>query len=294
MHTREEASKLYPQFPVTESQGLTVDKLQRFMPRGRSEKVTEEVVAMLNRTEQDSGGQIDQYAFEEKLMENMHHLNTQGADITALANATKFVMLSSMMSNKKAFEIVFPERVRRLTLENKSVDNACAMYNQTKLVTKIAAQAMLHPRLTNQGTLYEMIEIQANLARGMGAGGVPVSGTVQQLASAKLIDYLTIPEDVGIQLKVGLDDETKSVQQDVLAQLRKISEQQANSAAIGGNLDEIQKIGVNVRQESEIVEDAEVIDASYSFDKSSMSQAPVEPVVIPPAHVPNITTSEDI
>ena len=83
-----------------ESQNLTVEKLRKFLPRGSSVQVTEEIVNVLRSMEDDTG--LPQNMLEQDVLSYMHMVGKQGVSIIDLANAIKFCNLKRNISNKKA------------------------------------------------------------------------------------------------------------------------------------------------------------------------------------------------
>ena len=52
--------------PPSESQNITVEKLKKFMPKGTSSKVTEDIVRIIHNIENDTG--VSQEYAEEQVM----------------------------------------------------------------------------------------------------------------------------------------------------------------------------------------------------------------------------------
>ena len=73
--------------PPSESQNITVEKLKKFMPKGTSSKVTEDIVKIIHNIENDTG--VSQEYAEEQVMSCMGLLGKQGVTLEKLVNAVK-------------------------------------------------------------------------------------------------------------------------------------------------------------------------------------------------------------
>ena len=120
----------------SESQNITREKLKKFLPKGSSVQVTDEIVDMINNMERDTG--LPQTLLEEDVMSYMHMVGkVGGVGINELVNAVKYCNLKRNRSNKEAWAIVFPRKYDELTAAGKPVDNFVSMYNSSKLVVAI-------------------------------------------------------------------------------------------------------------------------------------------------------------
>ena len=88
---------------------------------------------------------------------------------------------------------------------------------------------------------------------GKAADG-PASATVQLNASIALMEYIKIPEAMTINLNHGAVDEAKAIQQNLADQIENMAAIMARSYQNGKDIREIQKIGINVVQDAELVD----------------------------------------
>jgi len=225
-----------------EAIGITKEELTKRMPRGTNHKVTEHILEVIQNIEKDTA--LDQGMMEEKVLSSLHLLGTGQYTLKAYINAVKFVNLQQFMTNREAYSIVFRQKFNELEAKGKQIDNFVAMYNGTDLVIELTKKKILAPSLQYNHVFHEMIEIEANLARGVSSTGAPVSPMVQHLSSSKLIEVLALPEDNTIQLKVGMNDETKSIQLGLTKQLERTLDLQMERLAKGESINDVQKLGI--------------------------------------------------
>ena len=225
-----------------ESIGITKEELTKRMPRGTNHKITEHVLSLINNIEDDTA--LDQGMMEEKVLSSLHLLGTGQYTLESYINAVKFVNLKQFMSNKEAWSIVFRKKFNDLEAKGKQVDNHVAMYNGTQLVVELGKKLIVAPSLQYNNVFHEMVQIDAGLARGFSSTGAPVSPMVQHLAASKLIEVLALPEDNTIELKVSMNDESKSIQLGLTEQLAKMADVQMARLAGGASINDVQKLGL--------------------------------------------------
>ena len=233
--------------------GITKEELESRLPRGTNHKVTDKVLDAINNMEKDID--LDQGMMEEKIISSLHLLGQglKGVTLEKYVNAVKYVNLKKFMLNKEAYSIVFRKKYNELISKGKQVDNFVAMYNQTDLVVELDKQSILPAHVEYNHVYHEMISNLANVARGQSTSGKDVSPMVQVQAASKLLDHLAPPVENTIDLKVGMSDEAKSVQQELAEQLRIMNENQMKRLEAGESIDDVQKINIKIV-------DAEIVD----------------------------------
>ena len=102
------------------------------------------------------------------------------------------------------------------------------------------------------------IKKQFNLMNGQSADGGPVSAHVQHLAAKELAEQTKMPEDNTIELKIGISEESKTVQERLTEQLSRSVDLQMARLNAGELIGDIQKIGISV--DNEIVDVEEIKD----------------------------------
>ncbi len=247
--------------PNSKNQNIDKDKLQRMLPKGSSHKVTDEIITMISAMEDDTG--LFQDYMEESFLSQLPILTTVKVDLDDYINAIKYCNLKQNMSNNKAWEIVFPERVERLREKGTydSISSHVAMFNKRDVVVKIDAQMMISAHIQYAPMFHASVKKQFQLMNGSSADGTPVSAHVQHLAAKELREITEMPVDNTIELKLGMSDEAKSVQQQLTEQIARSVDLQMKRLEAGESISDVQSIGVNLDLEIVDVElEPEVID----------------------------------
>ena len=230
---------------VEDHQHLTEEKLRKYLPKGSSTKITKEIMKKISNAEKDCG--VSQELIEEQLVSYMHLL-TGNVGIEKLLNAIKFCNLRMLprMGNAKAYSIVFPAKAAEITARGETVDSFASMYNSSKMVTEVQKLLIIPAYITYQPMYHAAIKKQFDLMNGIGAKeDDKVSPHVQHLAAGKLAELTAMPEDNSIELKIGMTDEAKSVQQGLMEQLARATDAQMASLAAGKSINDVQKIGIS-------------------------------------------------
>jgi len=234
---------------------VTVKKIQDLLPTKTNVAVTEEIVALINNMETDTG--LPQNLMEEDVMSYMHLLSgVKGIGMKDLINAIKYCNLKKNMANEKAWEIVFPERYNKLIRENRWNTSHVSMYNGSPLVVKIDTQMMTAVHIQYAPLFHKELMRQVNLADGVSSNGMPVSANIQQVASAKVLDITMQPIEQKIDLKIGQSDGAKEAQQMMFNEMKSIAERQKALLAAGHKIEDVQKLDMKI----EVVDDDDFID----------------------------------
>ena len=242
---------------VPESQNITVEKLQKFIPKGTSIKVTEDIVKIINNIENDTG--LNQNYAEERVMSSLQLLGKQGVTLEKLVNAVKYCTLKRHMTNKKAWAITFPAEYDRIVARGGNIDTHVSMFNSTYLVVEIDKMMIVPFYIQYDALKHESLERQANLMRGIGANKSDyVSPHIQHLASKAVYEMLKAPEDRSIELKIGQSDAAIEQQREMSENIAKIVEMQAQMFKNGGKAKDIQKIHLK--------KDDDYIEAEVDYD----------------------------
>ena len=241
------------------SQNITKEKLQKFMPKGTSSNVTEDIVKIIHNIENDTG--VSQEYAEEQVMSCMGLLGKQGVTLEKLVNAVKFCCLKRHYDNKKSWAIVFPKKYDELVANGKYIDSHVSEYNSTYCVVEVDKMMIVPFYLQYNHLKHEALMIQAKLMRGIGAKKDDyVSPHVQHLASKTVYEMLKSPEDNTIELKVGVSDALVEQNREMADNIKKIVELQSNAFRNGGKTADIQKIHIKKDTENENVIDADLDD----------------------------------
>lgn len=263
--TINEIEKINPyQPPKCNSQNITVEKLQKFMPKGTASKVTDEIVEYINNIENDTG--MNQEYAEERVMSCLHLMGKQGVTLEKLVNAVKYCTLKRYHDNKKAWAITFPQEYDRLVKRGGFVDSHVSEYNKTYLVVEIDKMMLIPFHLQYDKIKHEALQVQVNLMRGIGANDDDrVTPHIQHLAAKTVSEILKSPEENSIELKIGASDAIVAQQQELQDTLSEIVANQRKAFQNGANVGELQRIHMKNAGRN-AVEDS-IIDADFDDEE---------------------------
>ena len=227
-----------------EEQKITKDKLRALLPRKTSVSVTDEILSMIHRIEDDTG--LPQDLIEEDIMSYMHLLGTGSNGMKELVNAIKFCNLKRNYDNKQSWSIVFPEKFDRLTELNKQIDNHVSAYNNSKLVIAIDKEMLIPVHLQYAGYFHAAVKKQFELMSGKSSTGQgTTSAMVEHLAAKELALLTAQPVETKIDLKVSPSDKALDMQTEMNDQLKVLVAQQRKRLEDGESIIDVQAIGVN-------------------------------------------------
>jgi hypothetical protein len=245
-------------FISSKEQNIDHDKLKRLLPKGTSHKVTDEIIELIGSMEKDSG--LMQEYLEESFLTYLPVLREIKVDLKDYINAIKYCNLKKSMTNEKAWEITFPDKYKKLCDEGRKVSSHVAMYNQSKIVTKLDAQMMVAAHIQYAPLFHEAIMKEASLMRGIDANGNDVSPHVQHLAASTIMDKLAQPIEQKVDIKIGQSDEAKEGQEKMINEMKRIAENQQELLKKGYKLEEIQKLNLSIDVENDDDDTDEYID----------------------------------
>ena len=245
--------------PFVKNQNIDKEKLQRMLPRGANHKVTDEIINMISSIEDDID--LPQDYMEESLLSNLPILAQVKTDLDDYVNAIKYCNLKQNMTNGKAWEIVFPDRVERLKQKGKldTISAHVAMYNKTDIVVKLDAQMMISVHIQYAPMLHKSLTNLFHLSNGTSSNGMPVSSHVQFLAAKELAEITKMPIDNTIELKIGQSDESKKSQGMMLNKMNEIAKNQQELLKQGHSIEEVQRLNLIIDEDED--EEDKYIDA---------------------------------
>lgn len=243
-----------PVVPQSKEHYIDKEKLKSLLPKGSNHKVTDEIISLIKRMEDDTG--ILQEYMEESVLSNFPVLSTIKVDLDDYVNAIKYCNLQQNMTNEKAWKIVFPERFKRLQDKGKehSVSAHVSMYNKTEIVNKLKANMMVSAHIQYAPYFHASIKKQFELMNGASADGGPVSAHVQHLAAKELAELTKMPEDNTIELRIGQTEDAKESQDDMIKQMSDIAKQQRELLKQGYKLEDVQKINISIKSEDDVID----------------------------------------
>lgn len=239
------ASRMEPET----GQNITVERLKSLLPRKTNVAVTEEIVALINNMEKDTG--LPQELMEEDVMSYTHLLGgMKGVGMKDLVNAIKYCNLKRNYDNKDAWAIVFPEKYKRLVEENKQIDNHVSMYNASKMVIAVDKEMLIPVSMQYAPYFHAAVKKNFDLMNGIAAPDADgkkmnVSPMVQHLA-AKELAVLTKPlEEQKLSVTVNPGEAAISMQSEMNEQLKAIVAGQRKRLEAGEDIIDVQQIGLD-------------------------------------------------
>lgn len=236
---------------LLEESTITSEKLRAMLPKNSRVKTDQATVDLINKIIDESG--IHKGLMEERLMSHLH-LMGPGVGFQQVLNGVKFVTLSMTpgMTQSKAYTLTFPEKAQEILERGGDVSSFASQYAGTKVPTTIMQNVQLGPSITYAPLRHQLVDKYMQLINGRDAHGNPCSPTVQLNATIALMDYIKVPEKMTINLKHGMDEEFKNVQQELADKIGNMAELMAQRMVKGENIRDVQKIGITT--------DAEIID----------------------------------
>ena len=244
-----------PMVPPAKDQMITKEKIERLLPKGASHKVTDEVMNMIARMEDDVG--VKQEYLEESFLGHLSVLGDIKVDLMTYINAIKFCNLSRSMSNINAWSIVFPERYKLLVDRGRDPSGDVSIYNTRPIVTKIRAMMTTAVSLQYAPEFHEALGVQLKIIRNPD----DYSGMVQHLAAKTILEITKpIETDNVIATKVEkgsiIDEYEKAFGMAAMAKLQ----------AIKDGADVTNAINAPIRSENDAIEAELVYDAAITSE----------------------------
>lgn len=253
---------------ISGSQNITVEKLKKFLPKGSAHQVTENLVKMIHDMEDDTG--LEQGYMEERFMANINVVKNLKISMEEYLNAVKYCMLKQNMSNRKAWEITFPDKLLRAErklqeriLEGRgdsvNIDSHVSNYNMSAAVvaidTDIAIGFDIQYAPARHMALKKLIDMtQGKCAPDAHGNPMTVTPHVQYLCAKELMDALKPEVDKTVNIKLGMSDEAMAAQQTLADQLGLMAKAQMAQLKSGKDINEVQKLGIEFATDVEIVE----------------------------------------
>lgn len=198
---------------------LTKDEIIQALPPAVQGGVSDTLVNELNSIITDPD-------FRETFRENMISYNRVLAEgkfkLSSYMNAVMYVSYKLMgYNNMDAYSLTFPQKFQQWVVSGKSnqtMSAHIAMYNKSKLVNLVYAQAIIPTHVLNQDKFQEAINRQYWLMNNA------QSEKVQSDAANSLMIHLKPPEEKQVNLNIGIE-ETDSIK-DLKAAVFALAQQQ--------------------------------------------------------------------
>ncbi len=232
---------------------VSVESLKKLVPTRSKRYITENHVNIINAA-------LDDQDYKDVLYENFFTwfdvMHTSQYKIESYANAVKYCTHKLMGNNNlQAYIKTFPAKHEKFVAKGKAknvINGHVSMYNKSDLVVKIMERSLIPVWIMNSGILQEAINMQATLMRDA------KSETVRMKAAATLIEHLKQPENVKVDLNVGVSNDTVEDLRDITRSLA--VEQRRMIQAGGMSARDVAEMRVVKKYEEEGVLDAEFVE----------------------------------
>lgn len=226
---------------------LTKDELIEALPPSVQGGVSDALVNELNQVITDPDFRE---AFRDNMISYNRVLQEGKFKLSSYLNAVMYVSYKLMgYNNMDAYSLTFPQKFKQWVTSgktNQTISASVAMYNKSKLVNLVYAQAVIPTHVLNQDKFQEAINHQYYLMKNA------ASEKVQSDAANSLLIHLKPPEEKNINLNVGIE-ETDSIKE-LYAAIGNLAEAQVKSI-------QDKHWDAGAMAASRIIE-AEVVDAS--------------------------------
>lgn len=201
---------------------LTKDELIEALPPSVQGGVSDALVNELNQVITDPDFRE---AFRDNMISYNRVLQEGKFKLSSYLNAVMYVSYKLMgYNNMDAYSLTFPHKFKQWVTSgktNQTISASVAMYNKSKLVNLVYAQAVIPTHVLNQDKFQEAINHQYYLMKNA------ASEKVQSDAANSLLIHLKPPEEKNINLNVGIE-ETDSIKE-LYAAIGNLAEAQVKS-----------------------------------------------------------------
>ena len=237
---------------------ITKEEIQTRLP-SRKNTVTDEVVDIINRAATEPEFQGESLLQTAAVYENVMIRNK--ASIKDYLNAIRFCAYLITMDDNytEAYKKVFGDRdfvKERMNLPTddpryKELTSAASRYrNTSKLVTEILTLSQAPLDLMFMGARYKAIGVLADIMENGRFDRDKVNAAKELLAATKGAEKMQL--DIGI----GTTDKAINLQEQLNQQIAQLVANQQLMLQTGANIDEVQKVGININYVDAEVEEA--------------------------------------
>lgn len=232
---------------------LKLSTVKALLPKGTRAMVTQELIDKLERMNNDP---LLIGSMKENFITYIGVLKNGKYKLEDYLYAVKFVSHKLLGDTDiDAYTKTFPERYERLINEGLSRDQIGAYvtaYRKNKLVIQIMEQTLVPSHVLNAPLYQEALNVQYDLMLNAR------SEMVRMKAAESVLEHTKQPESSKLDIKIGLDNESKDRQDKLYTQMAEIAKQQQELLKKGAKLEDIQKL--NIRTE-------EIIDADVDEEE---------------------------
>lgn len=212
---------------------MTVEQLQKVMPKDLKMKATQSLVDKINGMTKDP---ILRETLRDNILGYTHVMKEGKFKMESYLNAVRYVSFKLMgNSNIEAYTKTFPDKYDywiRNNTSDKDISAYVAIYNKSKLVNLIYEQTIVPSHVLNQDLHQKALNVQAELMVSA------KSEKVRSDAANSLLTHLKAPEVKKVELDVGMKED-KSIAELREATLALAAQQRRLLEAGGANAQEI-------------------------------------------------------
>ncbi len=195
------------------SNELTLEVLQRSVPRKKKGLITQDMVDHINGALTDSA---ELHVYRENILGYIGILQDGKFKIQDYVKAVKYCSLKLLgSSNIEAYTKTFPGRYQYFIdngTEDRHIAGHVSLYNGGILVNKIMEQSMVPHHILNMDMYQKALNTQTELML------YAKSEKVRSDAANSILTHLKVPETVQVDLNIGIkeDDSIKELRQTTL------------------------------------------------------------------------------
>lgn len=237
---------------VRAQEQITVDELKQKFP-AKKNTITEETAEFLN--EVMANPEFDSGTFISQLVDYQSVMMDTSASFVEYVNAIKFCAYLETNSNivdaykkARANDAFVQERLTAAsgTTAYNELTAAASRFRRSRLVRQLLVQSDMPLYLMFQPERYKAVAVLAREMENAPYSRDRISAAKELLANVKP------PDNMQIELGIGLNKEAQDVQSKLFEQISRIAYNQSVLMDLGGDIKDVQKIGINLNEITDV------------------------------------------
>lgn len=238
---------------VKRNEPITVEELKQKFP-AKKNTITEETAEYLNDVM--SNPDFDSAMFLSQLVDYQSVMLDTSTSFTEYVNAVKFCAyletnncsLVDAYRKARANDEFVQERATATsgTAAYNELTNQASRYRKSKLVRQLLIQSDMPLYLMFQAERYKAVAVLAKEMESAPFSKDRISAAKELLANVKP------PENMQIELGIGLNKEAQDTQGKLFEQLARVAYQQQQLMELGGDLKYVQRVGINLNEVTDV------------------------------------------
>jgi hypothetical protein len=230
---------------------MTLESLQEIMPKNLKSSVTQDFVDKINNL--NSSPEVASL-MRENMLRYTSSLSDGKYNLQTYLDAIRYVTFKVMGDkNREAYIKTFPDRFQNMVDNHwldKDINSNISAYARGKLVSGILEKTFMPMHVLGRDLHLEALEKNADLMRNAR------SETVQQKASATILEYTKAPEESKIEIDMSIKA-TDDINERYENALRMAAQTQIKRIEDGADITATANIPLNIDKD-DFIEDAEV------------------------------------